>query len=134
MNAVDVLIFLGRIGYRFTPSTALLARNYFYEMIRDGRITALYKDGVIHGILAFSLCTDYEAFWKKETWDYRPHQIDGTTLYVELMAARNWNKEVRQAFQQEILKLHPQVEQAVWHKWAAWGDRKVTWRRQWAMK
>jgi hypothetical protein len=134
MNARDAMVILGRMGMRYPPSSAALAEAYFHDMIKDGRVIAIYKDGGVYGLLAFSLCFDYIPYWRKETWDYRPHEVDGTTLYVELLAARHWNKEARETFAKEILTRYPQIEQAIWHKWATWGDRKVTWRRKWAMK
>lgn len=134
MNSGQIISFISQLGGILPPSALLLAQSYFHAMIKDRRIIAIYKDGALHAIMAFSLCSDYIPFWKKETWDYIPHQSNATTLYIELLAARYWDKEARETFQQEILKRYPQIEQAVWHKWADWGDRKVTWRRQWAMK
>lgn len=134
MTSTLILLFLKNIGAKFSEPQAHLAQDYFNRMIKDGRVIAINKDGELHGILAFSLCFDYVPYWKKETWEYKQHEPNGTTLYIEFLAALNWNKEARQTFAQEILKRYPQIEQAVWHKWAHWGDRKVIWRKQWAMK
>lgn len=134
MTSIDLLVFMGELGGRFTPDQAQQAEAYFDQMIKDGRVIAIYKDGVLHGILAFSLCSNFIPYWKKETWDYRQHEDNGKTLYIEIMASRSWTKELRKTFQQEILNRHPQIEEAIWHRWASWGDRKVTWRKQWAMK
>lgn len=126
MTPVDIVAFLGQ--------RHPLAQIYFHNMIKDGRVIGIYDNGVLYGILAFSLCFEYEPYWKKETWDYVPHIPEGTTLYIELLACKEWNKEIRKTFAKEILARHPQIDLAIWHKWADWGDRKVTWRRQCLMK
>lgn len=129
MNTNQIITFISDLGGIFSPASIPLVRAFFQRMIEDERVVVIFKQNTIHSVLAFSLSDDFKPFYTKETWDYVPHNPDGSVFYVELLASRTWDKKLRKQFQSLILEKYPQIQSAVWHKWADWGDRKVIWRR-----
>ena len=103
-------------------------------MGKDGRIIEVDKDGYPWGIIIFSLCNDYEPFYKKYTWKYLKHDRKGHIAYIEKMACYGWSKELRKAFEERLVAKYPNIEQAIWHRYGKTGDRTVIYRRKVCMK
>lgn len=125
MNAIDLLLFMGELGKRYSEKDLLEAHYYLYRMIDDGRTIVIMEDGKVHAFICFSICEDFEQFYKKDTWDYIPHYPSGSIIYIELMICRKWTKELRGKFEELIIQRYPQLHTGIWHKYAKWGDRKV---------
>ena len=129
MNIIDIVKILGEMGGRFPKSQLGSLMEYFTKMIADGRVIVIWKDKEPYAVMAFSIGNDFEKFHKKTTWDYIAHDQEGSTLYIELLVCKQWTKELRKQFEQEILKHYPQLEEAHWDRWVSSGERHVKIRR-----
>ena len=134
MKAVAILKIMGELGARFPITKIWEIISYVSEMLKDERVVIINKDGVPHGVAFCSICDDYDTFYRKTTWNYKPHDPKGKILYIELLCCKKWTKELREIFEIELIKKYPSIEEAVWHRWASYGDRKVTYRRKICMK
>ena len=103
---------------------------YFINMIHDGRVLEILEDGEPYAICAYSMTNDPDTFLKKGTWDYLPHDSNGSVVYIEKLASKGWDRRLRNIIEHIILTKHQQMEYGVWHKWAKWGDRKVISKRR----
>jgi len=122
---LEILKFLGEMGIRYPDNKIGKAIEYVEKMRNSSRIVSVRDDDVLHSIVFFSVCKDIKPFYKKETWDYRTHEYDGTIAYIEKAASKGWTKQIRKNIQRVILKLHPKVKEARWHRWGKKGDRPV---------
>lgn len=126
MTISDILCVMGEAGAYFVREALPEAFTYVRRMVIDGRCITIKDDnGKDVGVIFFSVCDDYDPFYKKKRWHYLPHNPDGKILYVELIASSIWNKQIRIAFQEGILNRFPNLKTGVWHRWAKWGDRRV---------
>lgn len=130
MTEIDVLKTMGELGARFNASKLWIIIDYVAKMLADERIVIIKKDGEIEGVAFCSLSNDYELYYKKDTWDYFQHDSKGSVLYLELLCCRKWTRELRKLFESEIVKKYPSIKEAVWHRWASYGDRKVIYKRR----
>ena len=125
MNTIDLLKEMGELGVKFKRSEIEPAIDYVSKMLSDKRVIYMTGENDERVISFFSVCYNYEPFYKKKTWDYLPHFPEGNIVYVEKIVSTGWNRKMRELFEIEILKHHPKFEHAVWHRWAKWGDRKT---------
>ena len=130
MNSVDLLLEMGKIGWRFRRQDVLPMMEYFDAMIKENRVVMISKNDSMIAMLAFSMCDNYEPFLKKKDWDFLNHDPNGNIMYVEKLVSLYWDKEVRKRFEEIITKVYPRIEYAVWHRFAKWGDRKVIYKRR----
>ena len=125
MRVIDLLVFMGEYGKRYRESEVPEIFLYFQQMNIDERIIAILKNEELYGFACISIGDNWQQFHKKDTWNYRTHSPEGKIVYIELLICKEWNRELRLLLEQEILRKYPQIEKAVWHKWAKWGDRQV---------
>ena len=125
MNPIEILKFMGEQGARYKPSQLGLILSYLDAMIQDKRIIIIYEENQPYAFMAFSICNDMVQYLKKDLWAYLPHDPHGRTIYIEKLVSKSWNRELRLKFEEEILKLYPQLEKGIWHRYAKWGDRQT---------
>ncbi len=130
MRVLDILLFMGELGARYREKDVPLIESYFSKMIADGRVIAIYSNGIPHAILAFSICNDMVKYYQKDTWDYAPHNPYGHVIYVEKLVSKKWDKDLRKQFQHNILLRYPNVDTAIWHRYGRHGDRQVMYKRR----
>lgn len=130
MRAIPILKIMGELGARFPTSKIWEIISYVSSMLEDERVIVISKDEIPYGVAFCSLSNDYEPFYKKDTWDYKAHDPKGKILYIELLCCKKWTHELREIFETELVKKYPSIEEACWHRWAAYGDRKVTYKRR----
>ena len=131
MKTIEILKFMGEQGIRYKQDELQTIFNYVNSMIRDNRVIEIESQGKIEAILFISVSDNYEPFFKKTTWTYKPHDPRGKIIYVEKLVAKEWNKEMRMQFEELLTNLYPHFELGVWHRWAKWGDRKtIAFRRR----
>ena len=129
MTTIEVLKTIGEMGGRYKISEFNSIGEYIFKMLTDKRIVDIEGFNGGRAIIFFSICDDYDPFYKKDTWTYRPHFPDGNIAYIEKLISTKWDREMRELFENEILKHYPNAEFGVWHRFAKWGDRKVMRRR-----
>lgn len=125
MKTLAVLTFLGEMGIRWTNESLEQALDYVDRMIKDERVIRIDDDNGIHTVIFFAVCESYDPFYKKETWEYKSHDPDGTTLYVEKAASRGWSKDLRNKVRELILSQYPDIQTWRWHRWGKKSDRAV---------
>ncbi len=130
MRVLDILLFMGELGARYKRRDIPLIENYFSQMISDGRVAIIYRNSVPQAILTFSICNNMVKYYQKGMWDYVPHNPLGTIVYVEKLACRYWDKNMRQEFQELITERYPNFERAIWHRSGRNRDRKVEYQRR----
>lgn len=130
MDAIELMKDLGEIGCRYRACDIGPAILYFTNMIADGRVLSVKKDGVPTMVITFSVTDDFEPFRVKGFWDYLPHDPNGKTIYFEKLFSKGWDKEARKMIKEIIVGLYPNLEGAVWHRDVSWGDRKVIVKRR----
>ncbi|MDO8656152.1 MAG: hypothetical protein Q7K45_02860 [Nanoarchaeota archaeon] len=130
INVVEILKFMGELGVLYEPKTLPMAFDYVSDMLHDHRIVEIRKDGTPHAIIFFSVCNDYEPYLKKGEFEYLPDNPSGKIIYVEVMIARRWTRELREKFEELLATKYPNFEYGVWHRMASWGDRKVIAKRR----
>jgi len=101
------------------------AVDYFEKMLKDERVLIIDNDGKIVGIATYSVCNDFNPFYKKTDWDYLPHDPKGKFLYIEKIYSIDYNKRIRQLIELLTRDKYPQLRETMWHKYASWGDRLV---------
>ena len=131
MDAIGIIRMLGEMGLRFKGEGELdRAILYFINMIKDERICIVYDEGEPYAMIAYSMTDDPDTFLKKDTWNYLQHNPHGKIVYVEKMASKGWNRQIRTIFEHVISTKYPQMESGIWHRWAKFGDRKVIAKRR----
>ena len=126
MNAIGLIKILGEMGCRFKTSQFNDIIDYFALMLDDERVILISKEGKLCAVLLFSITDDPELHLKKESWEYREHDPQAKTAYIEKLISKSWNKDMRREFESELIRKHPQIERGLWHRYASWGDRQVT--------
>ena len=126
---VDIAVFMGTQGLRYTTWRVNEALDYIQHMINDNRVILIEDVMGIHTVIMFSVCHNFTPFYMKKTWEYMSHKPDGKILYVEKAVSRGWNKELREKMRELFLNKYPQLQTAKWHRWDHWGDRPVTVKR-----
>lgn len=129
-NAIGIMKFMGECGARFSYKGLDHIISYIENMIKDQRVTVISENHKPIAVLFFSMTDNPQYFLRKGTWDYLPHFPQGKIIYVEKLVSRGWNKLIRKQFESEVTKVHPQIEFAIWHRYAKWGDRQVTYKRR----
>lgn len=124
-TSTDILVLFGKCGMRYTPKILSRFLSYVGLMLRDERVVEIRKDGELIGVLLFALDSDLDKFYKKKTWDYVPHNLEGDTVYIELCASLEWNKKLRVQFEEAIVSRFPQIKFGRWHEWKKRGDHEV---------
>lgn len=131
MTISDILCVMGEAGIRFDRTVLPKVFNYVSNMIEDNRCITITDDlGNKVGVIFYSVCEEYDAFYKKGKWDYLPHDKDGHIVYIECAASSIWSKELRKLFEDGLLQKYPNLQVGVWHRWAKWGDRRVVTKRR----
>ncbi len=130
MNALDILCFMGDLGIRYPKDAIDECIRYVENMVRTDRVITIRDGSGLNAIVFFSICNDWEPFYKKETWEYYDHTPTGNALYVEKIVAKRFTKEMRRELETLFLAKYPQLEFAKWHRWGKIGDRGVTVRRK----
>ena len=85
-------------------------------MKKDGRILGLTVNDNLEALLFYSICDDIDRFYKKQPFEYLPHDISGRTVYVEMVIARRWLRQMREMVTARLLEKYPNLEQAVWFR------------------
>lgn len=130
MNAVKLAKIFGEMGCLFYQHELKSALDYFQKMLEADRIVYILSDDKPYAFLFISLTNDPDAFLKKGKWEYLDQDEAGKILYVEKLISKGWDKETRVLFEKLITEKYPQIEYGLWHRWAKWGDRKVTSKRR----
>ena len=121
---------MGECGARYTLDSLPSIVSYIERMLRDGRIACIENSNKVEGYLIYSICNNIDPYYKKKTWVYVPQEPNGKTLYVEKLVCKQWTKELRSKFEEIITEQHPNLYQAVWHRYGKVGDRIVKCRRR----
>ena len=131
MNVIMLLEKMGEeIGVRYLPSKIHEIIDYTSKMLDNGRIITLSDESGLLGVMYFSVTDDYEPFLKKGEFEFKSHDPEAKTIYVEKMISRKWNKEIRLEFEKEVMKRYPWVNQCIGHRRSKNGDRKVLNKRR----
>ena len=130
MTSSEVLYLFRRIGFDIDLRVLTKFTDYISSMMKDDRVLIIYENGEPYALLLYSITNNHIPYLLKSDWTYLEHDPDGSTIYIEKLISKGWNKELRQEFERKILERHPQLTDAVWHKWAEWGDRQVTIKRR----
>jgi len=117
MIAIHVLKLMGELGLRYRESEIAQAVDYTTRMIDNGRVILIWDDLSPIAVMFFSVTDTPDEFLKKGTWEFRSHDVNGKTVYVEKIISKTWNKELRIRFEEKILQKFPDFTQGVWHKW-----------------
>lgn len=129
-HKLDLLCFMGRQGIRYPKHKMHDVHDYMNRMIEAERIIVINDEQGIHTTIMFSLCEESEPFLKKRTWEYREHNPEGTTFYIEKAVSRGWTRELRNQFKELLLRKFPQLTIAQGHRWGSHGDRLLKCRRR----
>lgn len=121
---------MGEMGLRYHQSEIAQAMDYTTRMIEDGRVIIITSHGEPVSIMFISLTNSPDNYLKKENWEYLTHDAHGECVYIEKIISRKWNREIRNLIESELSSRYPSFTYAVWHRWAKWGDRKVTIKRR----
>ena len=89
-----------------------LVKMYIELMGQDERIFLI--DG--HGVLFYSICFKTAPFAKKPLFNYLPHDVNGDICYIEKVVSSVWNRQIRDAFEEEVIKKYPQLKCAQFHR------------------
>src|SRR3990167_2226602 len=119
---------MGECGARYKPAELLQVMSYTDRMLSDRRIIGIHSEGLLKGLVFFSICDDAGPFYKKGLWEYLPHVPEATIFYPEKLVARIWNRELRRNLETAILKEYPQIEGSIWYRSTQTNDRKVVYR------
>ena len=124
-HSLNILKFMGEVGMRFPRGSVFYVLNYVKLMVEDKRVIELETDGKIHAVLFYSLCYDTEKFLKKDTWEFKEHDKEGTVFYIEKMVASHWSIKLHNMVYDFVTDKYKEVEFLKWHKWSKIGDREV---------
>jgi len=131
MTISDILCVMGEAGVRFTRESLPKVFNYVSRMVEDHRcITISDHMGEKVGVIFFSVCEDWEPHYRRDKWEYVPHNPGGHILYIELAASSVWNKHLRRDFEDGLLQKYPNLQVGVWHRWGRRCDRRVIAKRR----
>lgn len=130
MNAFDIASIYGKLGARFYKSKLDVMLEYFRLMLEEGRIITISKDGNPHAIIMFSVGDNPDKFLKKGTWEYVPHDPKGKIVCIEQLISKGWDKDLRNLMEITLSSRFPTAEEAVWYRYAKWGDRLVKAKRR----
>lgn len=101
--------------------------DYFRSMAKDGRLVTIDEDNEFLAFVTFSICDDYRVYQLKDLWEYLPHNPTGFICFIEKLAAKKWNKNIRKKLEEAILNKFPQIEETVWFRPTKTDEeRKVT--------
>ena len=130
MNSIDILKFFGEMGIRYQEDEIPKAIAYIDRMIEDGRFMISIDKGKPHTIILFSICNNYEPFYKKGTWDYLSHFRDGNTVYIEKAVSKHFSRRLRMFTEEALVETYPKLEGYVWHRWGRLNDRILKGKRR----
>ena len=116
---------MGEHGIRYTEKELPSVLDYVSYMIANDRVIEIESERGIEAVIFLSVCDDFDTFYKKPTWIYKPHDPHGKIVYVEKMVATEWNRELRSQFKDFLVNRYPNADRAIWHRWAKWGDIKA---------
>lgn len=125
MNIEDILTFMGDCGAVFPSFQLEEIIDYFSNMILDGRFLAIYQDSKISGFITFSLCKNYEPFYRKSSWQFLGDDKSSKKIYIETMVCKKWNKYLRKELEKVLVEKYPQIEQAIWFRDKRDSDFKI---------
>ena len=89
---------------------------YYRKMAKDKRVITIYNGQEIVLFMTFSITNDYIPYAEKDTWEYRKHNPSGHICYIEKLASKIWDRDMRTRLVDIIEKRFPDVIYGVWHR------------------
>lgn len=93
-----------------------IIESYYRKMVKDNRVITIYNNQEVVCFMTFSITNDYIPFAEKGTWEYMRHNPHGHICYIEKLASKIWDKDMRNRLVDIIEKRFPDVIYGVWHR------------------
>jgi len=112
------IAFLGECGLRYTKDHFITIYSYLDQMIKDGRIFMIYKDGIPVSFIAVSICRepDCQIYYFKDTWQYVSHDLNGDIAYIEKFVSLKYDRKLRLEIEKKIKELFKNVILGLWFR------------------
>jgi hypothetical protein len=121
---IRIMQFMGTRGIRYLDTQVANAVEYVDKMVKDKRVILIEDDGFIHSVVFYSVCNDFEPFYKKEMWDFREHDPEGSTVYIEKAVCAKMKKSIATMIRNTIQAKYPKAKIGKWHRWGKRSDRE----------
>lgn len=111
MNVIEILKFAGDVGVRFRHKDAESIIDYFFKMVDDNRCVLITENLLPIAVITFSVCNEYDEFYRNSSWDYQQHNPFGKKVYVEFLACKKWTKDIRKKFEAQLVEKYPYIQE-----------------------